>query len=313
MSTSPAFTHSVMFHHFHGGKHLPGQGSLSADDFDAMIGWLSQRHRILGADDYLQRLKSRTLRDADICLSFDDALLCQAEIAVPVLARHGITAYFFVYSSPFSGNPDPLEIYRHFRMSQFGDVDAFYTAFFAQAQALYPSEYAQGESGFDVRTYLSAFPFYTDNDRWFRFLRDRVLMKARYDAIMQAMMDEARFDVAQASQDLWMGNHHLQKLHQAGHVVGLHSYSHPTMIHQLSPAEQAQEYARNFEHLQATLGSAPYAMSHPCGNYSDSTLDILKGMGVQIGFRSSLSTSTIASDLEVPRNDHANVWKEMTQ
>ena len=99
-------THSVMFHHFHDDFHLPGQGSLSASDFDLMISWLSNRYVILDAQEYKSRFLSRTLKNTDICLSFDDALKCQYDVALPVLRKSNIRAFFFVYSSAFSDNPD---------------------------------------------------------------------------------------------------------------------------------------------------------------------------------------------------------------
>jgi len=36
-------------------------------------------------------------------------------------------------------------------------------------------------------------------------------------------------------------------------------------------------------------------------------------MGIQIGFRSSMSVKEIKSPLEIPRKDHSNVLREMRQ
>jgi peptidoglycan/xylan/chitin deacetylase (PgdA/CDA1 family) len=305
------YTHSIMFHHFHGGTHPTGQGSLSSDEFEEMIDWLSDRHRILDANDYFSRLESNTLRETDISLSFDDALLCQADIAAPVLNRRGIKAFFFVYSSPFCGNADPLEIYRYFRTTTFDDIDSFYDEFFAQTRILFAKEYIEAQSTYDASGYLAAHPIYTGNDKWFRFLRDRVLGKQRYDEIMNGMMTRHNFDAASASKKLWMNDGHLRSLSNSGHVIGLHSYSHPTVIQQLSAKEQEAEYQRNFDHVRSAVGYAPRAMSHPCGNYSDETLSILRRIGMRVGFRSNNAVREIRSNLEIPRDDHANVFKEM--
>ena len=43
----------------------------------------------------------------------------------------------------------------------------------------------------------------------------------------------------------------------------------------------------------------------------ETILEILKGMKIDIGFRSSMSVKEIRSPLEIPREDHANVYKEM--
>jgi len=77
------YTHSIMFHHFHGADHPKGQGSISGNDFEEMIDWLTERYNLLSADLYMESLEQGALKQDDICLSFDDALLCQADIAVP--------------------------------------------------------------------------------------------------------------------------------------------------------------------------------------------------------------------------------------
>jgi len=123
-------THSVMFHHFHDDKHLPAQGSLSSSDFIQMIDWLNKHYYILSASQYKENFERGTLKDTDICLSFDDALKCQYDIAVPVMDRLGIQAFFFVYSSAFGQNPGPLEIYRYYRTACYSDIDKFYEDFF---------------------------------------------------------------------------------------------------------------------------------------------------------------------------------------
>ena len=88
-----------MFHHFHDDKHLPAQGSLSSSDFIQMIDWLNKHYSILSASQYKKNFENGTLKNTDICLSFDDALKCQYDIAVPVMERLGIQAFFFTHSS----------------------------------------------------------------------------------------------------------------------------------------------------------------------------------------------------------------------
>ena len=66
-------THSIMFHHFHNENHFPAQGSLSSDEFGAMLDWLAQRYKILSAFEYLEQFERGTLDKSDVCLSLDDA------------------------------------------------------------------------------------------------------------------------------------------------------------------------------------------------------------------------------------------------
>jgi len=289
-------THAVMFHHFHNEHHPASQGSISGEQFSLMLDWLSERYRLLNADEYLRKLDRNELEPLDICLTFDDALLCQSEIAVPILRSRNLRGFFFVYSSPLTGQPDYLEIYRFFRSTRFGSINEFYQEFFESAKTMTGDEYDVAEKEFDSREYLKPSTFYTPADKCFRLLRDHVLERERYGEIMSK---------------LWMSNAHLKELASDGHLVGLHSFSHPTTMQLLDSDTQRREYAMNFEHLRGVLGSPSVSMSHPCGNYNDDTLSLLADLGIRIGFRCNNSITSIRSILEVPREDHAIVLREM--
>jgi len=308
-----SITHSVMFHHFHDDFHLPAQGSLSSSDFIKMIDWLNKHYSILSASQYKENFEKATLKETDICLSFDDALKCQYDIAVPVMERFGIEAFFFVYSSAFSNNPDPLEIYRYFRTTCYANLDEFYKHFFDNLERRDVKKFLGHYAKYLELDYLSAFPFYTENDRWFRYLRDHYLTGNQYDEIMSDMIEKKNFDVSAAKKDLWMSEKDLVSIESKGHIIGMHSYSHPTRMSKLSKTEQYLEYQRNYQHLSALIGKPIDVMSHPCGDYNDITLKILKEMNISIGFRSNMSMKEIRSPLEIPREDQANVFKEMQQ
>ena len=66
-------------------------------------------------------------------------------------------------------------------------------------------------------------------------------------------------------------------------------------------------------HLSELLNLNIFAMSHPCGNYNSDTLEILNSKNIKIGFRSNNIIKDIKSKLEIPREDHANIWKEMNK
>ena len=304
-------THSVMFHHFHNGQHLPSQGSLSGSDFIKMINWLGEKYNLLDANTYQDKFLNQTLQDKDICLTFDDALKCQFDIAVPILERYGIKAFFFVYSSAFSEHPDLLEVYRYFRTSFYDDIDKFYDDFFSCIKKRDLKEFSNEYLKFTNLKYLSNFPFYSNNDRWFRYLRDQYLDNKDYHEIMNSLMLKRSFNITLAKKNLWMTEKDLIKISNKGHTIGLHSYSHPTKMSKLNNSAQKMEYQKNFDHLTKVVKKPITTMAHPCGDYSKETLNILNAMNIEIGFRSSMSIKKICSQLEIPREDNANVLREM--
>ncbi len=301
-----------MFHHFHDDRHAAGQGAISRDEFAAMIDHLGS-DRILPAGEFLRRAQTGALRDTDLCLTFDDNLRCQYDVALPVLRERGMTAFWFVYTSVLEGQIERLEVYRKFRTTWFRSVEEFYEAFFnCVGRGSSAVEVARRLEDFDVETYLAGFPFYSDADRRFRFVRDEALGPDAYFQVMDAMIASAGLDVGELAADLWMDAACLRELQAQGHVIGLHSHTHPTRVGYLDEAGQRREYAANRAALERLLGRPPVAMSHPCNSYNDQTLKLLRGMGVRLGFRANMARPA-DSELEWPREDHANVLAEMRQ
>ena len=299
-----------MFHHFHSATHSPAQGSISAEQLAEVIERVGPA-RILPARQWLRCALTATLKAADVCLTFDDNLRCQYDVALPVLRSYGLTAFWFVYTSVCEGTIEPLEVYRQFRTTRFPSVDAFYKAFFEAVEVSTDGdEVRAGLAGFQPRQYLSAYPFYNDDDRRFRFVRDELLGPEKYAAVMDGLIARSGMDLRAASNGLWMGPRQLRELHAAGHVVGLHSHSHPTRIERLPYDAQRAEYRRNFDYLAGLLGENPQAMSHPCNSYNRDTLAILRELGIAIGFRANMQTAT-RSELEYPREDHANLIRAL--
>ena len=91
------FFHGIMFHHFHDdGIHTKGQGSIDKDDFYKMINFIG-RNNILDADVFFEKFKNNKLKSHEVCLTFDDAIKCQIDIALPVLEEHKIKKVSFLY------------------------------------------------------------------------------------------------------------------------------------------------------------------------------------------------------------------------
>lgn len=84
----------IMFHHFHDCTHPKGQGSMSSGDLERMIDFVSEDYTLLNADEWIDLSGNGGLMDGDFCLVFDDGLLCQYDVAYPVLKKRGIKAFW---------------------------------------------------------------------------------------------------------------------------------------------------------------------------------------------------------------------------
>jgi len=304
----------VMFHHFHDfNRHICSQGSISSRQFKEMIYFLQSKYSVIDAEQwYLKALKSELL-DNEIALSFDDALSCQYEIAAPILEEMNIKAFWFVYSSHLTGVPEKLEIFRDFRFRCFKDIDEFYNDFFTELQNCsrkIDMDIDRELLKFDPKKYLSDFTFYTEKDRKFRFVRDIVLKTDKYYFIMQSLMSRFKYDIEKHKESLWIKKDELIKLHNSGHIIGLHSHTHPTSIGTMSCDEQMYEYKTNKEVLENILHSKIKTMSYPCNSYSRETDNILKKLDIELGFDASMNVKQL-NILHMRRTDHTDILKEM--
>ncbi|OUX15691.1 MAG: hypothetical protein CBE11_03825 [Rickettsiales bacterium TMED251] len=301
-----------MFHHFHNNFYPKSQGSIDEKQFEKILDFLEKNFNLLGADKFSDKVLCNKLESNDIVLSFDDALKCQFDIALPKLEERNISCFFFIYSSPFKNELNMLEVYRYFRNTCYNNINDFYDDFFKIVKNYNVKEYDIVYEKFNQKNYLENYKFYTYEDRWFRFLRDRYLNNNLYSEFMIKLMKEKKFKKENSFSKLWMNENNIKSLESRGHVIGLHSYYHPTLIENKSYEEQKNEYTKNLRHLEGVIGKNKiFSMAHPCGNYNTETLNILKDLNIKIGFKSNMVREKKLSTLEIPRQDHINIINQI--
>ena len=304
-----------MFHHFHDdGIHTRGQGSIDKDDFYKLIKFIG-KDNILDADVFFEKFKKNQLKNKEVCLTFDDAIKCQIDVALPVLEELKIKSFFFVYTSMFEGKPDNLEFFRYFRMNYFNGVDEFYDNFYKILDKDLKSFFEKNLH--HIKETKKKFPHYSIEDIKFRLVRDYLLTQTQYEKVMFLMFKEKQFNYQDFSKNLFFQKSDLEKLNNLGHLIGLHSHNHPTLIEKLSFDEQKKEYEKCLSSISNILdipkNEIKY-MSHPCGSYNKDTLEILKELGIELGFKQIMTIEEEKgmkkvnnSSLEIARNDHADI------
>ena len=314
-----SFYHGIMFHHFHDEvTHPKSQGSISKDDFYKIINYIGKEN-ILDADIFFERFKNKKLKKNQVCLTFDDGIKCQIDVALPVLEDLKIKSFFFTYTSLFDGEPDNLEVFRYFRTNNFSSIDKFYKSFFDLLDM--DLDYFFEKNKNNIKQVKRNFPFYSIEDIRFRLVRDTLITKQKYENTIKKLMDEKKFKPEKFYSKLFFNTKDVINLDKLGHLVGLHSHSHPTLIERLSYEEQKIEYEKSLSIISRVLGKPKNCikyMSHPCGSYNGDTLKVLKELGIELGFKQIMTVEpekkmeTINNSfLEVARQDHIEILKEI--
>ena len=305
-----AFFHGLMFHHFHNNFHPKGQGSISSETFENILEYYSNKYNIISSDVFYKRFQKNKLDETDVCITFDDNLKCQYDIALPILEKYSLKAFWFIYTSPLEGVFEKLEIYRYFRSKFFKSFDEFYELFFSflKRKSEFVSVFELLKS-FDHRKYLNEFSFYSKKDKVYRYTRDNILGEEKYFEVMDSIIKESGLELDESlHKSLWMDKHDLKNLSEKGHIIGLHSHTHPTKMGEKSYIFQNENYKKNKNILENILGNKIYCMSHPCNSYNKDTLEILNKSNLRLGFRANMKTG-FNSNLEIPRIDHSEITK----
>ena len=297
--------YGIMFHHFHDNKQFTeGAGSIDSEMFERIIAYLNEANEILNPMEFINKHRRGELQKNEVCITFDDSLKCQAEIAVPVMEKLGLRGMFFVYNSAFDDKDlNDLEIHRDFK-SQYDRWRNLPTLL--RTETLYPGIVEQYLDTYDGK-YLAEYSFYTEEDRRFRYLRDKICKTIQYNAMIESMMKEKNYSSKTRKRKLFMNKQDIDYLTKKGHIVGLHSETHPTNIDEMTKEEVWSEYMNNFEYVNRLTKVKPIAMSHPLGKYNDQVRKVLKELDLVIGFRDNMEEVDKRSEYEVPRKDHATV------
>ena len=313
------FYHGIMFHHFHDVKKFKkSQGSISQDDFYKIIKYIG-KNNILNADEFFYKFKKKKLNSNNVCLTFDDGIKSQFDLAIPILEDLKIKGFFFVYTSMFEGKPSLLEVYRYFRYNYFKNFDEFYKIFLSFIKEDLSKYFKKSEK--KIVEAKIKFPIYSINELRFRFLRDFYLEDNRYENIMNKIFRLKNFNKKDHLDLLFMNKRDLKSIKNLGHTIGLHSHSHPPSFEKLSYEKQFLEI-KNSKSILAKLlkidNKEIKTMSHPSGSYNKNTLKILSAAGIELGFKQIMTIENEKgmkkinnSKFEIARNDHINLIKKI--
>jgi len=204
-------------------------------------------------------------------------------------------------------------------MNYFNSIDEFYINFYKVLDKDLNNFFLNNEK--EIKYKKKKFPHYSIEDIKFRLVRDIFLKKNDYENIMLLMIEEKRFKYKQFFSKLFFSEKDLRNLNKLGHLIGLHSHSHPTLMEKLSYFEQEKEYQKCASIISKIIGKSGdiiKCMSHPCGSYNEDTLQILKKLGIELGFKQIMTIEKEKgmkkinnSILEIARQDHADIIKRM--
>lgn len=274
----------LIFHRVHQVRDPLFPGEPDAVIFDALLRTLRASFSVLTLGSAVTALRAGTLPRRPLVITFDDGYADNAEVALPLLQRHGLAATFFVSSNFLDGaevmwNDVLIESVRtatvpeldlhalglgHHVLSSASDRQRLIGVLLGHAKYLPPGE----------------------RDEFVKLIRGRA---GFYGALPVLMMTSAQ----------------VRALHVAGMEVGAHTMRHPILT-SLSLDECKHEIQGGRERLETIIDAAVDVFAYPNGmpgrDYDNRHVALVKDLGFKAAVSTAPGAATAADDLfQLPR------------
>lgn len=246
--------------------HFLGGGS-DINSFDRQLRYLTRNFNVLSLAEAIDHLQAATLPARAVCITFDDGYADNAEIALPLLQKYGVTATFFIATGFLDGG----------RMWNDTVIESF--------------RRASGKT-IDLREIgLERYTIATLEQR--RQALFSVIDRLKYlePTVRQSRVDRlARIIAAKLPDDLMMTTAQVKSLHDHGMEIGGHTVNHPILA-STDETTARNEISEGKARLEAITGTPVRFFAYPNGKPGKDYLRIHVEMLRQLGFTAAVSTA----------------------
>ncbi len=262
----------LIYHRVHRVVDALFPGAADARRFDEQMSWIASALNVIALDEAIDRLRQRRLPPRAASITFDDGYADNAEVALPILRRHGLSATFFVATGYLDGgrmwNDTVIEVVRR---APDGDLDL-------------------GALG------LGRFPVGTAASR--RVAIDAIIARTKYlpsDARRNTVDALAAMTNGELPGDLMMRSEQVRELHRAGMGIGAHTVTHPILA-RIGDNEALAEIRDGRRSLESLIGEPVTLFAYPNGRPTQDYGAAHVAMVRELGFAAAVSTSASAAD-----------------
>lgn len=236
-------------------------------EFDRQLRLLKSMYNIIPLIDAVRHVRAGTLPPRTACITFDDGYADNAEVALPLLQRHGVHATFFVATGFLDGgrmwNDTVIEVVRR---AQGAQIDARVLGL-----GLHPIG-SVAERRAAIGALIGQLKYLE--------LDERLAQVARLADLVGCALPD----------DLMMRSEQVRQLHQAGMAIGGHTVRHPILA-TLSPQAARDEIANGKRRLEELIGDQVRLFAYPNGkpgtDYRAEHVAIVR----ELGFEGAVSTA----------------------
>lgn len=267
LSGSPRLS-ILIFHRVHRCEDEIFPGEMDAKYFDRLMSFVARSFQVLTLGSAIEGLTNNTLPRRSLVITFDDGYADNAEVALPILNRHGLKASFFVSTGFLNGgrmwNDTVIECIRNCEKDAI-DLGAF------------------GLGRHTLRNLVER-----------RHAMEILLSKIKYldlsGRVEACAMLQQITGARNLSSRLMMTSHQVRELHAAGMEIGAHTVNHPILT-AIEDSQAEQELKQGKQELERILDARVDVLAYPNGKPGLDFDSRHVAMTKQLGFRGAVTTA----------------------
>ncbi len=244
----------------------------SYESFNTQISYLSRHFNVLPLSEAVQRLRNGTLPARAACITFDDGYADNAEVALPILQKYGVSATFFIATGFINGgimwNDRLIELIRRTK-----------------------------EDTLDLtRIGMGTHAINTLSQRHHLLLNLIKEFKHLPFETRQSKLEKMQEIIPITLPDnLMMTTEQIRKLHSAGMEIGAHTVEHPILT-RVENNKAYSEMINSKKMLEDIIGDSVRLFSYPNGKPDQDYSSDHIAMAKEIGFEAAVSTAWGSAD-----------------
>lgn len=226
---------NIMYHFVGVDENLKG---ISLENFKAQL-------------DFLQKTYPRD----EIVLTFDHGTIDHLEKAAPELERRGLQGIFFILTM----------VQEEHRVATIDKQRFLEARFRFELAKMACIEFKIDYNPEGAKEYLSDFSFYSVEERYLRYLRDKIIASEDYERFIGQYFIKIFGNEKNFASKHYLSWDHIVELHKRGHIIGAHAHHH---------IGDRNDYAQSLKLIEGKIKEKVRYVSYPNGIKSISDQDL---------------------------------------
>ncbi len=265
-------------------------GEPDARRFDAIVRWIASQFHVLDPIEACERLVAGTLPARAAVLTFDDGYRDNAEIALPILERHGVRAAFFIATAYLQGGAMFNDrIFEALRRTERTTIDV---------GALLDGAAAGPPNGMPEPADPDAARLSIGDAASRRAGAERIIALVKHRSPHEREQAVERLETqcgVRARFDPMMRPEQVRELRLRGMTVGGHTRTHPILV-ALEEDAAWEEIRGGRDDLRALLGEEIDLFAYPNGRLDRDFDPTHAAMALRAGYRFAFTTEPGAAE-----------------